>query len=249
MTFVGDSADHGAAPRLPIVDLLRGLAIAQMVAYHFIYDLDYFGWLTLAMTRDPPWVAWRTAIVTQFVFLVGVGLSLRSSFKPGVGDFWRRWVQVAAAALLVSLGSALMFGSRWIWFGVLHFVAAALLLGRPLQRLGAWNLVLGAVLLVVGLTVELTAFDAAPWATIGLAQRKPATEDYVPLLPWFGVVLVGMAAGALWRRTGWRVPRGMTTLDSPPSRLLRAAGRWPLTIYLLHQPALIGTLWLVRRLV
>ena len=172
MTFVGDRVAPGLAPRLPIVDLLRGLAIAQMVAYHFIYDLDYFGWLALAMTRDQPWVGWRTAIVTQFVFLVGIGLSLRSSFKPGASDFWRRWLQVAAAALLVSVGSALMFGPRWIWFGVLHFVAAALLLGRPLQRFGAWNLAFGAVLLAIGLTVKVAEFNAPPWATIGLAQTQ-----------------------------------------------------------------------------
>ncbi len=32
-------------PRLPVVDLARGMAIVQMVVYHFIYDLTYFGWL------------------------------------------------------------------------------------------------------------------------------------------------------------------------------------------------------------
>ena len=249
MTPVRDDVAAGPAPRLPLVDLLRGLAIAQMVAYHFIYDLDYYGWLDLAMTRDQPGVAWRTAIVGQFVFLVGIGLSLRSSFKPGSGDFWRRWLQVAGAALLVSVGSALMFGPRWIWFGVLHFVAVALLLGRPLQRLGAWNLALGAMLLAVGVGVKLAAFNPAPWAAIGLALRKPATEDYVPLLPWFGIVLLGLGAGTLWRRAGWSVPPGLQHLDSAPARLLRTAGRWPLTIYLLHQPVLLGALWLVRRVV
>jgi uncharacterized membrane protein len=247
MTLVRDAVAELASPRLPVVDLLRGLAIAQMVIYHFIYDLDYYGWVDLAMTREQPWVAWRTAIVSQFVFLVGIGLGLRSSFRPGPGDFWRRWAQVAGAALLVSVGSAAMFGPRWIWFGVLHFVAAALLLGRPLQRLGAWNLGLGVVLLAIGLSVKLAALNAAPWAAIGLALRKPATEDYVPLLPWFGIVLLGLGAGALWRRAGWTVPPALQRLDSPPARLLRTAGRWPLTIYLLHQPALLGTLWLVRR--
>ena len=61
-----------ATPRLTLVDALRGLAVAQMLVYHFIYDLAYFGWVDLAMTRDQPWVAWRTAIVTQFLLLVGV---------------------------------------------------------------------------------------------------------------------------------------------------------------------------------
>ena len=74
-------------PRLRLVDALRGLAVAQMIAYHFIYDIAYFGWIELAMTRDQPWVAWRTAIVTQFLLLVGVSLVLRTSFKPSAADF------------------------------------------------------------------------------------------------------------------------------------------------------------------
>ena len=73
-----------------------------MIVYHFIYDLAYFGWIDLVMTRDQPWVAWRTAIVTQFLLLVGVSLVLRTSFKPSPADFWKRWAQIAAAALLVS---------------------------------------------------------------------------------------------------------------------------------------------------
>ena len=93
------------APRLPLVDALRGLAVAQMIVYHFIYDLAYFGWIDLVMTRDQPWVAWRTAIVTQFLLLVGVSLVLRTSFKPSTADFWKRWAQIAVAALLVSVGS------------------------------------------------------------------------------------------------------------------------------------------------
>ncbi len=121
------------APRLPLVDVLRGFAVAQMIVYHFIYDLNYFGWVTLRMLSDQPWVGWRAGIVTQFLLLVGVGLVLRTSFKPGLVDFWRRWAQIAGAALLVSVGSAAVFGPRFIWFGILHFVAAALVLARPLR--------------------------------------------------------------------------------------------------------------------
>ena len=112
-------------PRLPIIDALRGLAVAQMIVYHFIYDLNHFGWVQLQMKADQPWLGWRTAIVTQFLLLVGVSLVLRMSFKPGLRDFLRRWAEVAAAAALVSLGSWLVFGPRFIWFGILHFIALA----------------------------------------------------------------------------------------------------------------------------
>jgi uncharacterized membrane protein len=248
MPPVRDGDVSATAPRLAVVDLLRGLAIAQMVVYHLIYDLTYFGWLPYAMNRDQPWVGWRSAIVFQFLFLVGISLALRAKFKPQATDFWRRWAQVAGAALIVSGGSALMFGPRFIWFGILHFVAVALLLGRPLHRLGALNVMLGCVVLAIGLTVKIEALDAAPWAALGLVTRKPRTEDYVPLLPWFGVVLLGLGAAALWQRALWRVPAALHTLESRPARLLRWAGRWPLTIYLLHQPLLIGALWLAHRL-
>ena len=76
--------------------MLRGFAVAQMIVYHFIYALSYFGWWKLRMTQDQPWVGWRTAIVTQFLLLVGVSLVLRISFKPGFGDFLRRaWTPAA----------------------------------------------------------------------------------------------------------------------------------------------------------
>jgi len=234
------------APRLPLVDVLRGFAVAQMIVYHFIYDLNYFGWVTLRMLSDQPWVGWRAGIVTQFLLLVGVGLVLRTSFKPGLADFWRRWAQIAGAALLVSVGSAAVFGPRFIWFGILHFVAAALVLARPLVRLGPWNLLLGIAVIALGLLYSHPVFNDTPANIIGLVTRKPKTEDYVPLLPWFGVVLIGAGLAALWQRRRWSVVPALRRLNDKPPKLLLFLGTWALTVYLLHQPILMGVLWLAR---
>jgi uncharacterized membrane protein len=236
------------APRLPLIDALRGLAVAQMIVYHFIYDLKYFGWVQLAMTRDQPWVGWRTAIVTQFLLLVGVSLVLRAARRPGAREFWRRRAQVAAAAALVSAGSWLLFGPRFIWFGILHFIAVALLLGRLALPLGAWNLALGAALVVAGVTFSSPLFDAPPWQAIGLMTFKPRTEDYVPLLPWMGVVLLGIGAASLWQRRGFALLPALAAINAAPPRLLTLLGTWALTVYLLHQPLIMGALWAVKRL-
>jgi uncharacterized membrane protein len=233
-------------PRLAVVDALRGFAVAQMILYHLIYDLNYFGWLQLRMLVDQPWVGWRTAIVTQFLLLVGLSLVLRASFKPSLADFARRWTEIAAAALLVSAGSWLMFGERFIWFGILHFIAVALLITRPLLSLGRANIMLGIAAIVVGLVYAHEAFNAAPAAALGLTTRKPSTEDYVPILPWIGVVLIGAGIGAWWSRLGWRVPRVLQPLNRRPPRLLVFLGTWALTVYLVHQPILIGLLTLAR---
>jgi uncharacterized membrane protein len=235
-------------PRLPIVDALRGFAVAQMVVYHFIYDLAHFGWLKLAMTRDQPWVAWRTLIVSQFLLLVGVSLVLRQARRPGAREFWLRWAQVAGAAALVSAGSWLMFGPRLIYFGILHFIAAALLIARLAVPLREWNLALAAAALAAWLLYRDPALNAAPWNIAGFVTMKPRTEDYVPLFPWIAVVLAGLGLGALWQRRGFALAPAWQAINQRPPRLLVLAGTWALTVYLAHQPIMIGLLWLVSSL-
>jgi uncharacterized membrane protein len=235
-----------STPRLALIDALRGFAVAQMIVYHLIYDLNYFGWIKLRMLVDQPWVGWRTAIVTQFLLLVGLSLALRASFKPSLTDFARRWAEIAAAALLVSAGSWLLFGERFIWFGILHFIAVALLIARPLLPLGGANIALGIVAIAIGLAYSHEAFNAAPASALGLTTRKPSTEDYVPILPWIGVVLIGAGIGTWWSRLGWRVPRVLQPLNRRPPRLLVFLGTWALTVYLVHQPVIIGLLALAR---
>jgi uncharacterized membrane protein len=233
-------------PRLPVVDLVRGLAIVQMIAYHFIYDLTYFGWLHFVMTEEAGWIAWRNAIVSQFLLVCGLGIGLGDAAGRSGARFWRRWRQIAAAAALVSLATAWLFGPRFIWFGILHCVAVALLLARPLLALGLANLAIGAALLILGLTLHDAHFDP-PWVDwIGLAAHKPATEDYVPLVPWFGVIAIGVGLAGLWRQRGFAVPQSWRRLDSMAARALRWMGRWPLTIYLVHQPILMGVLFVVH---
>ena len=226
-------------PRLSVVDAARGLAIAQMVVYHFCYDLQHFGWTRTAMTRDAGWIAWRSAIVTQFLFLVGVSITLRPDSRTGMDAvFTRRWWQIAGCAALVSAGSAVVFGPRWIWFGILHFVVVAQVLAWPLRGLRAANLLLGAALLVLGTQVQLPAFAPDSLSWIGFSPVKPLTEDFVPLMLWIGVVVIGVGAGNIWRASAGALAQGLR--DFRGARVLGAIGRWPLTIYMVHQPVLFG---------
>jgi uncharacterized membrane protein len=99
---------------------------------------------------------------------------------------------------------------------------------------------IGALAIVAPLVYEHPFFDTRWTNWIGLVTRKPVTEDYVPLLPWLGVMLWGMAAGQ------WLLARRRGALAGPlpaPLRPLAALGRWPLTFYMLHQPVLMGVLW------
>jgi uncharacterized membrane protein len=229
--------------RFDRLDALRGLAMVWMTVFHVSFDLNQFHLIPRQnFYADPFWTVQRMAIVTLFLTCVGLSQAVAQAQGVGDGRFWRRWTRVAGCALLVSVGSAVMFPRSWISFGVLHAVAVMLLAVR-FVRLPAWGwLLVGAGAVGLSQWVAHPVFDTRWTNWVGLVTRKPVTEDYVPLLPWLGVVALGLAVGD-WLLTHrpvvlhGRLPAGL----QPLARL----GRWSLSYYMLHQPVLIGLVMVV----
>lgn len=238
--------------RLDRIDLLRAAAMLWMTAYHFCFDLNFFGLLREDFYRDPFWTWQRTAIVSLFLFTAGLSQAVALHQGQPWARFWRRWIQVAGAALLVTAGSLLVFPKSFIYFGVLHGIAVMLIVARVTAGWGAWRWPLGALMIALPFAAPpaMAAWPAlevfnSPWLNwLGFMNRKPITEDYVPLLPWMGVVWWGMAAGqwALKQQPAWLgVADGAAT---GARRALVTLGRWSLSYYLVHQPVLMGLIWL-----
>ncbi len=230
------------SPRFDRLDALRGAAIVWMAGFHFCFDLRFFKLTASDFYRDPFWTGQRTAIVSLFLLCAGLGQAVAQAQGLGWPRFWRRWGQVAGCALLVSAGSALMFPRSWISFGVLHGLALMLLMLRGLgPRLGQTAaLLMGATVIALPQFCSHVFFDSRWTHWLGFATAKPITEDYVPLLPWFGVMLWGFALGRwlLAARPAWL--QGALIAPLHPLALL---GRWSLSFYMLHQPVLIGLLF------
>jgi uncharacterized membrane protein len=221
------------------LDALRGLAIVWMVLFHFAFDLNHFGLLEprQRFLTDPFWTGQRTAIVSLFLFCAGLAQAVAVQQGQGWPRFWRRWAQVALCALLVSAGSAVMFPRSWISFGVLHAVALMLPLLRAGAPLGRWWLASAVLALALPALVQHPFFDSRLTNWVGLVTHKPVTEDYVPLLPWLGVAALGFVAGGELLR---RRPALLAGALAAPLRPLALLGRWSLSIYMVHQPVLIG---------
>jgi uncharacterized membrane protein len=239
-------------PRFERLDALRGLAMLWMLVFHFCFDLNLYGLITprQQFLSDPFWTVQRASIVTLFLSCVGLSLAVALHQQQTWPRFWRRWLQVAGCAVLVSAGSALMFPNSWISFGVLHGIAVMLVLGRLLAPLRLWLWPLGALALVLPLWVQHPIFDSRATNWLGLVTRLPVTEDWVPVLPWLGVVLWGLAAGQWLLQPGraWLTGPLPWPLLRPLLRPLATLGGWPLSFYMLHQPVLIGALLGGRKL-
>ncbi len=228
-----------ASERLLLIDALRGVAILMMVVFHFCFDLAYFRLVDFDFYHDPFWLNARTLILSSFLLLVGVSLVLATRRGLDACRYLLRLTRIIAAALLVSAGTWWLFGERWVFFGVLHFIALASVLGLLFARSAWWALGAGVTLIILGNLYQAPWFDEPGRRWIGLMTHKPLTEDYVPLLPWFGVVLLGIFFGPPLQRLARRV---QPHSDHRPLLWLAAAGRHSLAIYLLHQPLLMGML-------
>jgi uncharacterized membrane protein len=235
------------AQRFDRVDALRGAAIVWMVLFHFGFDLNMFGLLQPRQNffRDPLWTTQRTCIVALFLLCAGIGQALAINAGQAWPRFWRRWWQVALCAVLVSAATAFTSPKSWISFGVLHGIAVMLVLCRLAAPLGAWLWPLGAIVLALPKFIQHSFFDTRWTNWVGLTTHKPVTDDWVPVLPWLGVMWWGLALGQyLLRQRPAVVSGGM------PAALQTLAflGRWPLTIYMLHQPLFIGALTVGQKL-
>ncbi|QDL53496.1 DUF1624 domain-containing protein [Rhodoferax aquaticus] len=254
VSVLPDSAPAAYTARFEALDALRGLAVLWMTVFHFSFDLNHFGFTAQNFYEDPVWTVQRTCILSLFLFCAGAGQGIAVAQGQSWARFAKRWGQIALCAALVSAGSVLMFPNSWISFGVLHAMCVMLVLARLLAPTGRALWALGAVAMAAGLvgpwlhgTVpDLAWLDSRWWYWLGWVSHKPMTEDYVPIFPWLGVMLWGVAA-AQWGLKHKLFDR-LQTLEPP--KLLGFVGRWSLTWYMVHQPILMGLLmgwvWVVR---
>ncbi len=231
-----------------IIDVARGGAIALMFIYHFCFDLTYFGFADFKFNSDPFWLNFRSLIVSSFLFIMGISLSLAANKSLNRTSFLKRLMMISLYAALVSLSSYLMYPNSMIFFGILHFVALASVLALFFTKLFWLNLVIGSSIIVFGLLFQSELFDLRYLQWLGLMTHKPITEDYVPLLPWFGVVLIGLFFGKLLfvestaaiaeKCRNW-------SNNGQVATVFAFAGKYSLHIYMLHQPLFIALLYLV----
>jgi uncharacterized membrane protein len=230
--------------RWSLLDIARGIAIIAMIGFHFTWDLGFFGVVDYDISFAPEGRLLAHGIVSTFLSIVGFSLALatRDGFRPRV--FLRRFRWLVGAALLVSLGTLIAMPSQWIFFGVLHCIAVSSLLALPFLRAPLWGLVILALAVILAPVVVAHPFFDQPWLFfLGLNRVMPETNDYVPLFPWFGVVLLGLAFG----RFALAKPAIASFFTRPRlgflAKRLARLGRFSLPVYLLHQPLLMGALW------
>ncbi|MCJ2111786.1 DUF1624 domain-containing protein [Methylobacterium sp. E-025] len=232
-----------ASRRIPAIDAGRAAALAAMAAYHLTWDLGYLRLTPENVALSPAGRVAAHVIAGTFLVLVGVGLVLMNGRGVRLRPTALRLLRVGGAAALITLATFYAFPDSFIFFGILHCIAVSSVLALPFLFVPAVVTALaGALVVALPHLVAHPLLDAPALFFLGLGRLTPQTNDYVPLFPWFGIVLLGVALGRI--ALPW-FARSRAGLWQPRSRGARAAtfaGRHSLAIYLVHQPLLLGAL-------
>jgi len=231
------------------IDFLRGIAIIMMIAFHFFYDLNYFGAQRVNFDSGFWWWFGRT-IATTFILLVGISLTLsysrikrmkkRNLFKK----YLFRGLKIFSYGLIITLVTWIFLKRGFIVFGILHFIGISIILAYPFLKLRFWNFLLGITFILIGIYIGNFYLNSYWLMWLGLIPHYFYTVDYFPIFPWFGVTLIGLFLGNMIYPDGKRRLKISDISNFPLTRLLCFLGRNALLIYLIHQPILLIFLYL-----
>ncbi len=237
-----------AAERLWLVDCLRGLAVCMMLVSNFLFDLFYFRGLFDLQSGFPLLLAWATAGL--FVLLVGVSLTLSyarpDARRRGFMKYLQRGGIIFAYGVLISGATRLAVGRQFVVFGILHLIGLGIVLAYPFLRHRLGSLFCGLLIILAAFfTTRITVpYHWLLW--LGLQYKGFSSVDYTPLIPWFGLILIGIFLGPYFTPGGWLHRQTAKAGQWRPIKGLSACGRHSLLISFVHQPVFWLGFWLLR---
>jgi uncharacterized membrane protein len=218
-----------------------------MVVFHAVFDLRVVFGLTQINYHEGFWFYEGRVAAIIFIVLVGIVSSLicqREDSGTALRKNCYRGIRLIGLGAVVTLITLILAPENAIWFGILHFLGVAVLISIPMCRYKWVNIILAAVLFAAYYPVKNFFTTSYLGIIFGILPPSFSSFDHYALIPWLGYVLIGIALG------NWFYPEGLPLIKRPPTlpeRWLLKAGKRSLWIYFIHQPLLIGALWLYFR--
>jgi uncharacterized membrane protein len=234
------------------IDMLRGFALILMIFGHILWDLDYFGLMPM---NDGFYNVLIKIVQPMFFLLVGISLIISkkkietlplNDEKKYYKRIILRGLKILGLGVIFTIITLIFIPERPIFFGVLHCIGLSIILSVPFLKFRKYNLLFVVIILYASLVVSgynmnnPTIFHLA----LGVHQSNIGsyTIDYFPLLPWFGISLLGIVLGNFLYSGNERKFRIPDLSKYRPIKIFQWCGQHSLIIYLLHQPIIAGAI-------
>ncbi len=237
--------------RIHFIDEVRGFAVACMIFYHAFYLLgSFFDW-QWANELFYFFMPFQPFFAGIFIFICGISCTLsKSNLKRGA-------ILLGAALGLTFVTAVIMpamgFVDCEIYFGILHFLAASILLYALMSK-RLCNVPLFAGILVCAVLYALTSgiengtlsygelisftlpeslYESNALMILGIHSQDFASADYFPLFPQIFIFFAGNFSGLHLSKKGYPDWCGVQRI-----RFFAFLGRNALLIYIVHMPAI-----------
>lgn len=233
------------------VDALRGFALILMIFFHTFACMALYHMIEETPEFLSFYQFYLTSTIT-FVTLAGVSLVLRHARQKGkTKKSYYKSIIIKSIVLFVIAMFITFFtwifsvfalgGGPFIQFGFLHMLSLSMIISIPFLRFGKWNLLFGAAAIIIGLF--LVPMLSEPWWLypfgIHSADFLLGAMEYFPLLPWLGVLLIGVGLGSVFYPNGVRrfEIRDCGKIGNFFAKM--GNGRVTLVVYLAHAPVIM----------
>lgn len=214
--------------RFDLIDFLRGFAVLLMIIFHFSYDLDVFGHIDVDFNKDTFWWVFPRVIVFLFLLTVGASFSLVHRHKIEWTKFWPRLAKIVLFAAIITISTYYMFPKNWVYFGTLHCIAGVSICLIPFVNRPKLSFLIFLILIIPAV------FFGYTWPFWNMSH---ASMDYIPLLPWLGIGLLGISFKFYLLE---KSEAKYQSFSFPCKRAIEYMGKHSLVIYIIHQPILFG---------
>ncbi|CAG1005117.1 MAG: Acyltransferase family protein [Candidatus Methanoperedens nitroreducens] len=221
--------------RIQAIDFVRGIDIIFMVLFNYSITLDYFNLIRIPSSSLYRYIL-PVSIASIFIFISGVTsyISYQKQKEKVTRKYLIRGIKLLFYAILITLFTYVFVPRNAIFFGILHFFAVTSFLIPVFIKYNKLNLIAGLLFILSGVYLQQQTFGFSYFFWLGFIPENFSTFDYFPMIPWMGVILLGIYYGKYIAEKTQKIK-----FNSNFSNIFKFLGKHSLTVYLIHQPLLI----------
>ena len=232
------------------IDFFRGIAIILMITYHILFDLSFLQIISFPL-HSTPFLIFLYPIGTLFLLLVGISLvlsyqqyNIKNKKYPPFIKYFKRGLFLLIIALFITIVTWIYPHNGFIVFGVIHCIAISIILSYWFIPKPILALSVGGMIIILGILIRAFSTTNPYLFWLGITTPSFYTLDFFPLIPWLGVVFIGIFFG---HHLYLYLEKKYTKNQTQPkfTRPLTILGKHSLIIYLVHQPILFAILYLL----
>ena len=235
--------------RSQLIDGLRATAVIAMMVYHFGWDLGEFGFVDRVAVNTGYWKIFAQLVGVSFLMISGLSFWIFVAKGLNLHKFFTRFAILLGAALAVTVGTRIFAGDAFVFFGILHLLAACSIMGLLIFRFPSWSLFCLAISLVLIPQYFASAFYEPRYLSwTGLYNSFTGSVDFYGFMPWSAAYVFGFAFAKLWigKRKDSLWSSSNVFSESNKNFISQSffwIGRNSLLVYIIHQPILIGLIY------